>query len=102
MTLPGSADAPFDFEAWREEVRRQPRLVRNAIRCLSCNDFIESQSRHDFVSCSCGRVSVDGGLEYNRILWKADGGPTFENLAAYESPRDVAARLATTDRAQDQ
>lgn len=89
------ADAePFDFERWREEIQHEPRLKRNAIRCLACDTIIESRSRHDFVTCPCGRVSVDGGLEYNRYLWHSDGGPTYENLAVYETVEEVEARLA--------
>lgn len=31
------------------------------VRCRRCGDTIQSTSRHDFVSCSCETVSVDGG-----------------------------------------
>ncbi|WP_232696130.1 DUF7695 domain-containing protein [Brevibacillus daliensis] len=44
-------------------------MKRNAIRCLHCNDVIESKHRHDFVWCSCGKVAVDGGLAYMRRLF---------------------------------
>lgn len=43
-------------------------IVRNSILCLSCNDHIVSESRHDFVTCKCGKVSTDGGRSYQRIL----------------------------------
>lgn len=36
----------------------------NRIRCLKCNDIIESKHRHDYVSCKCGACSVDGGHDY--------------------------------------
>jgi hypothetical protein len=39
------------------------------IRCKKCGDTIESKHRHDFRSCSCGSVSIDGGRDYTRILW---------------------------------
>lgn len=42
------------------------RILKNAIQCKHCGDVIESKSRHDYKSCSCGRVSVDGGLDYLR------------------------------------
>ena len=41
-------------------------IVQNAVNCLSCGDFIVSKHRHDFVTCTCGAVSVDGGQEYLR------------------------------------
>jgi len=39
-------------------------ILKNLIKCNHCLDIIESKTRHDFKSCSCGRVSVDGGLSY--------------------------------------
>jgi hypothetical protein len=41
-------------------------IVENAAVCLSCGDKIFSRHRHDFVTCTCGAVSVDGGQEYLR------------------------------------
>ena len=41
-------------------------LVKNAIRCKKCGDIIESKYTHNFVTCSCGACSVDGGLDYLR------------------------------------
>ena len=39
-------------------------IYRNAIRCKHCGETIESVSRWDFVTCKCGKVSVDGGHDY--------------------------------------
>ena len=41
-------------------------IVQNAATCLACGDFIVSKHRHDFVTCTCGTISVDGGQEYLR------------------------------------
>lgn len=38
----------------------------NKARCRKCDDVIESKFRHDFQSCSCGAIFVDGGLDYCR------------------------------------
>lgn len=48
------------------------RLLLNAIRCLSCNEIIASGHRHDFKTCKCGKVSVDGGNEYTRRVGKLE------------------------------
>lgn len=45
-------------------------IIQNEIKCLKCGDIIFSDSRHAFVTCSCGNVSVDGGLSYLRRVWK--------------------------------
>jgi hypothetical protein len=41
-------------------------LTVNKAQCHSCGDIIESKHVHDFRSCSCGSLSVDGGLDYAR------------------------------------
>lgn len=41
-------------------------IIRNSAKCKLCNDEIESKHRHDFVSCSCGEIFVDGGKSYIR------------------------------------
>lgn len=48
---------------------------RNIAMCLKCKDVIESKSRHDFVSCECGEIFVDGGKDY----WRAGAG-NFKNF----------------------
>lgn len=37
------------------------------IKCLKCNDIIESLSVHDFKYCKCGACSIDGGNQYTRV-----------------------------------
>lgn len=46
-------------------------LVRNSAKCLGCGDEIVSGHRHDFRSCSCGALTVDGGLAYRKRLYKS-------------------------------
>ena len=41
-------------------------IIRNAAQCAKCGDIIESKHRHDFVSCGCGAIFIDGGHEYFR------------------------------------
>ena len=41
-------------------------IIRNAAECAKCGDVIESKDRHDFASCSCGAIFVDGGRDYLR------------------------------------
>lgn len=45
------------------------KIIRNRIKCKKCQDIIESKDVHDFQTCKCGAVSVDGGQEYQRLLW---------------------------------
>lgn len=43
--------------------------VRHVIKCKKCLETIESKDVHDYKSCSCKSVAIDGGIqEGNRIL----------------------------------
>lgn len=47
-------------------------IIKNAARCMLCNDVIESRSRHDFKWCKCGAIAVDGGKDYLRRAGNMD------------------------------
>ena len=55
------------------------KILSNKIKCNFCGDVIESKHVHDFKTCKCGRVSVDGGHEYMRRCFKEDG--DYEELS---------------------
>lgn len=42
------------------------KIVQNSVICSMCKDEIWSASVHDFKTCKCGNISVDGGMEYLR------------------------------------
>ena len=42
------------------------KIIKNAIKCNSCGDVIESKHTHDFKWCKCKKAAVDGGLDYLR------------------------------------
>ena len=43
--------------------------VRNRAKCKKCEKVIESLHRHDFKTCKCGAIFVDGGKDYARRGW---------------------------------
>lgn len=51
---------PDDYEFNKENVA----ILRNSVECLNCETHITSEHKHDFVSCECRNVSVDGGHSY--------------------------------------
>lgn len=42
------------------------KILQNEIICNHCGDQIYSRHRHDYVTCKCGKVGVDGGMSYLR------------------------------------
>lgn len=57
------------------------KLIRNALRCDSCGDEIESKYTHDFKWCKCRAIAIDGGLSYTRRIGAIDN---YEELSEYE------------------
>lgn len=72
----------YDISGRDEEMM----IIRNAIRCNICDDEIESTYRHDFVTCSCGACSVDGGHDYMRRCYKEKG--CYTELSVFVSDED--------------
>jgi hypothetical protein len=58
------------------------KIKRNAIKCKTCGDIIESKYTHNFVVCSCQSCSVDGGLSY--LKRSAPSPVAFEELSEVE------------------
>lgn len=56
------------------------KIIKNAARCKLCGDIVESTYTHDFVTCSCGNLSVDGGHDYLRRCFRDDE-DSFEDLS---------------------
>lgn len=46
--------------------------MRNRVQCLLCGEIIESKFQHDYVTCKCGNVSVDGGKDYCKVNFKTN------------------------------
>ena len=61
-------------------------IIKNQVKCNHCGDIIESKHRHDFKTCSCGAVSVDGGRDYLRRCYKAEG--DFKELSIVREERE--------------
>jgi len=62
------------------------KILRNRAKCLICREILESEHRHDFKTCKCGNLSVDGGKDYiKRSVKHLD---KFEELSELEREGD--------------
>lgn len=50
----------------------------NKVRCNKCQSVIESKHRHQFVTCKCEHVSIDGGKDYSKRAWS--GAPDWYEI----------------------
>jgi hypothetical protein len=42
------------------------------IKCMKCEDVIQSMYRHDFKWCKCKSIAIDGGGDYTKISYDED------------------------------
>lgn len=76
-----------------EDLHDQRRhITRNAVKCLSCQEVIESASRHDMTWCSCRSVAVDGGRSYLRRVHHESA--RWEDLSEHADLDDAEWRAA--------
>ncbi len=61
------------------------KIVINKIKCKKCGDIIESTYRHDFRSCKCDAVSVDGGKDYLRRCGNRED---WEDMSEWEMVKE--------------
>lgn len=66
-------------------------LLNNSVKCLSCNTVVRSKFRHDYVTCKCGDVSVDGGTLYSRCIFKDFN--KVESLQVYDDGKHETRRV---------
>ena len=61
------------------------KIIKNSVRCLKCNEIIESKFRHDRVECRCGVMAIMGGRDYVHIIHPVgDPEELYEDLCVYE------------------
>jgi len=58
-------------------------IISNQVECIICGDRPFSGHRHDYKSCKCGNVSVDGGQSYLRRVGNSyeEQSITIDNLS---------------------
>jgi hypothetical protein len=74
--------------------------LKNTVTCFGCGETITSLTRHDFQTCKCGAISVDGGFDYVKrsaapgAQWEEWAGAFERDAAAAEALERSAAVLA--------
>lgn len=44
-------------------------MIVNSVRCKKCDSVIVSRFTHDFQRCDCGLIAVDGGNDYQKVVY---------------------------------
>ena len=56
-------------------------IYSNTATCLICNETIRSINRHDYRTCKCGNLSVDGGSWHLGRGFKKGG--SYKDMVEY-------------------
>lgn len=78
FTLSGKKARGRGFESRRAHMK----ILKNKAKCKKCEDVIESEFVHDYKTCSCGAIAVDGGHEYLKRVGKPDLIKDFSEVKA--------------------
>jgi len=65
-------------------------ILKNSIKCKHCGHVIESKHRHDYVTCSCGKVAVDGGKDYLKRAFATKPENDYEELSTMTGDKNGA------------
>lgn len=57
------------------------KILLNRAKCLLCGEIIYSNNVHDYKTCKCGNLSVDGGFDYLRRGFKQEN--SWEDLSEF-------------------
>lgn len=61
-------------------------ILSNQVKCNRCGDMPFSRHVHNMVSCRCGNVAVDGGMNYLRRVFNTQD---YEEMSI-EIPNEAA------------
>lgn len=74
-------------------MEKRRKILKNSVQCLKCADIIESTYTHNYVTCSCGNVSVDGGKDYLKRCFKV--ADSWIDLSEYEPVKEEDSNAET-------
>jgi len=71
------------------------KIIKNQIKCKLCGDLVVSTYRHHFATCSCGKVSADGGTDYLRRVGDMK---YWEEKSIIDSPDELSSLKHPQDK----
>lgn len=73
-------------------------IIQNQVHCHKCGSKPYSATVHDFRSCDCGSISVDGGQDYLRRVGDITG---YTDLSIELPKEAVEAAVEQMDLAEE-
>ncbi len=60
--------APYDTRTHERRLLDVGDIYINQVRHTTCGWLIRSKNRHDYQTCKCGKLSIDGGSWYTKLV----------------------------------
>lgn len=80
--------APYDMPTAERRKVGVGNIFINQVRHTTCGWYIRSRNRHDYVTCICGGLSIDGGSWYTTLGGDIDNAEN--HVVWYERTEDDA------------
>lgn len=79
----------------------EPIILVNRAKCKLCEQTVQSNSVHDYVTCVCGNLSVDGGTYYLKRGFKEQD--SYIELSVYSDAdfKDIRIHLCRGGRGKN-
>ena len=61
----------------KNPVKKEKPIETSAVYCKKCGTVLFSRATHDYRSCHCGGVAIDGGFDYCKINFKNENDMVF-------------------------
>lgn len=69
-------------------------LFTSAVLCKKCGAILFSRAIHDYRTCPCGEVSIDGGFDYCKLSYKKEEDFMLFKIAF---PKNITKKLLHDD-----
>lgn len=77
------------------------KIICNRAKCAHCGDIIVSRYVHDYVECSCKKISVDGGTHYLRRSYEKESYVIEMNVFADDPFEEIRQVFVWESRGKD-
>jgi hypothetical protein len=94
----------YEAFEWPQPTKAKKYVSPHRGRCLTCDTTVESRHNHDFQSCKCGAMSLDGGggsMFSRRILGDMSRIEMFVDPSTTSTIKDADDYLLTDDDDDD-
>lgn len=78
-----------------------PAIVYRSVKCLSCGDILVSRHRHDYSTCECESITIDGGFDYLKLDSESPDNISIFQVTELDPFETIRAHIEWGSRGED-